>query len=116
LAGDALLCATSVHVAYYLRTNEWAPLFGPTAYAVVTAILLALPIFIGLGLYRAIFRYTGNAAMLTITKAVAIYSIPYILIYTYIGIPGVPRTLGLLQPIVLLLMVVGFRATAGGWL
>ncbi|MDR6116792.1 MULTISPECIES: nucleoside-diphosphate sugar epimerase/dehydratase [unclassified Sphingomonas] len=116
LAGDALLCAASVHIAYYLRTNEWAPLFGPTAYAVVTAILLALPIFIVLGLYRAIFRYTGNAAMLTITKAVAIYSIPYFLIYTYIGIPGVPRTLGLLQPIVLLLLVVGFRATAGGWL
>lgn len=116
LAGDAFLCVLSVHIAYYLRTNNWPPLFGPTIYAAITAIMIALPIFIVLGLYRAIFRYAGVAAMRTIVKAVALYSIPYFLLYTYIGIPGVPRTIGLLQPIVLLLLIVGSRGIAGGWL
>ena len=34
---------------------------------------LALPIFIRMGLYRAIFRYTGMAALITTGKAVALY-------------------------------------------
>ena len=33
--------------------------------------VLSVPIFIRLGLYRAIFRYTGQAALVTTAKAVA---------------------------------------------
>lgn len=116
LTADALLCVISVHVAYYLRTNEWADLQGPMLYPAITAIFLALPIFAISGLYRAIFRYSGGAALLTIVKAVAIYAIPFAIVYTFIGIPPVPRTIGLIQPILLVLFVVGSRGIVSGWL
>lgn len=116
LVADALLCAASVHLAYYLRTNLWPDVFGPALYPTVTSILLALPFFIVFGLYRAIFRYAGSAAFVTIVKAVAVYALPFAFIYTYVGMAGVPRTIGLIQPILLLLLIASSRALAGGWL
>lgn len=116
LTVDALLCAASVHIAYYLRTNIWPDVFGPALYPTLTSILLALPIFVVFGLYRAIFRYAGAAAVMTIVKAVAVYSLPFAFFYTFIGVAGVPRTVGLIQPIVLLLLITGSRGLAGAWL
>ena len=36
--------------------------------------LLFIPIFVRFGLYRAIFRYTGQAALLATAKAVGVYA------------------------------------------
>jgi FlaA1/EpsC-like NDP-sugar epimerase len=35
--------------------------------------LLSIPIFVRFGLYRAIFRYTGQAALLATAKATVVY-------------------------------------------
>lgn len=110
LLADAIICATCVHLAYYLRTNEWADPFGPSLFPVIVSISLALPIFVISGLYRAIFRYSGGTAMLAIAQAVAIYSLPFAIIYTFVGIAPIPRTVGLIQPILLVLMVASSRA------
>lgn len=116
LTADAILCVASVHLAYYLRTNEWPEFFGPALYPVMTAIVLAVPFFIVSGLYRAIFRYAGAAALIAILKAVILFAVPFAFIYTYVGIAGVPRTIGLIQPLLLLLLVAGSRGLAGAWL
>ncbi|MDT8759716.1 polysaccharide biosynthesis protein [Sphingomonas psychrotolerans] len=116
LAADAVLCVASVHVAYYLRTNEWPDMFGPALSPSIAAVALALPLFVVFGLYRAIFRYAGASALKPILQAVALYSVPFALAYTYVGMAGVPRTIGLLQPILLLLFVAGLRGLAVIWL
>ena len=109
LAVDAALCAICVHLAYYLRTSQWADPSGPILYPVLTSIFLALPIFVASGLYRAIFRYTGGTALLATVKAVAIYAVPFATVYSFVGVPPVPRTIGLIQPILLVLFVAGSR-------
>lgn len=116
LFADAFLCAFSVHLAYYLRTNDWPDVFGAAFYPTITSVVLAIPFFIVFGLYRAIFRYAGNAAILAIARAVAVYALPFAVIYTWVGIAGVPRTIGLIQPILLFVLVAASRALAGGWL
>ncbi len=112
---DVLTCVLSVHVAYYLRTNDWPDAFGASLYPALASILLAVPIFVICGLYRAIFRYGGTAALLAILRAVFIYSLPFTFFFTTVGVAGVPRTIGLLQPILLLLFVSGTRSLASGW-
>lgn len=116
LLADAALCILAVHIAFYLRTNGWADPFGPLGYAAIVSVLFALPLFVVFGLYRAIFRYAGGSAMLAIVRAVCIYAVPFALIFTWAGIDGVPRTIGLIQPILLMLMVIGSRGLAGAWL
>ncbi|MHA3842303.1 polysaccharide biosynthesis protein [Sphingomonas aestuarii] len=116
LSADAVLCAASVHFAYYLRTSEWPEFFGPILYPTIATILIALPLFVVFGLYRAIFRYAGAAALVAIVQAVSVFALPFALIFTFISIDGVPRTIGLIQPILLLLLVTGSRSLASAWL
>ena len=92
LSVDTSLCELTVWLAYYLRLGEFVPLSGNALFAVAAAILLSLPIFIVSGLYRAIFRYSGWPALLTVARAVGIYGTLYASIFTAIGIPDVPRT------------------------
>jgi FlaA1/EpsC-like NDP-sugar epimerase len=116
LSVDLSLCIFTVWLAYYLRLGELVPLSGNALWAIRVSIGLALPIFIVSGLYRAIFRYTGWPALLTVARAIGVYGLLYASIFTAIGVEGVPRTVGIIQPILLLLFVGGSRALARIWL
>jgi FlaA1/EpsC-like NDP-sugar epimerase len=95
------------------RESEWGT---GLLLAAGAACFIALPIFIVSGLYRAIFRYSGLPALQTVGRAVGVYGVLYFSIFTVIGINGVPRTVGIIQPILLLFMVGASRALARVWL
>jgi FlaA1/EpsC-like NDP-sugar epimerase len=82
----------------------------------VGAVAFSLPLFIVFGLYRAIFRYAGLPALMTVLKAVALYAVLYCVAFAVVGVPGVPRTVGVLQPLLLLLGVTLSRAFVRYWL
>ena len=113
---DASVCVLTVWFAFYLRLGEFVSLSGAPIRAVIAALLFALPIFIVFGLYRAIFRYSGWPALMTVAQACGVYGLLYAAIFTAVGIEGVPRTVGLIQPLLLLLVVGGSRALARYWL
>lgn len=116
LAVDTALCVMSVWLAYYLRLGEFVALSGNAMLAVLASIGIALPSFIISGLYRAIFRYSGWPALLAVSRAIGTYGLLYASVFTAIGIPGVPRTVGIIQPILLLVAVGASRALARVWL
>ncbi|WP_255371115.1 nucleoside-diphosphate sugar epimerase/dehydratase [Cupriavidus sp. YR651] len=69
-----------------------------------------------MGLYRAIFRYTGMAALATTAKAVGIYGALFFGALVLFKWDGVPRSVGLIQPMLFLLLVGASRALARIWL
>ena len=93
---DLFICVWTVWAAFYLRLEEWVWLVGNHWLAVLAAPAIAIPIFIRGGLYRAIFRYTGSPAMIAIARACLIYGAIYAMIFTFVSVPGVPRTVGLI--------------------
>jgi FlaA1/EpsC-like NDP-sugar epimerase len=116
LAVDTALCVLTFWLAYYLRLGEFVALSGNALLAAVTSVGLALPVFIISGLYRAIFRYSGWPALLAVARAIAVYGLIYASVFTAIGFQDVPRTVGIIQPILLLLFVGASRALARIWL
>src|SRR5574337_731425 len=116
VAVDLLLSVISVWIGFYLRIDQTGLPVGQQKYVYLLAPALMLPIFIRFGLYRAIFRYTGMAAMVSIAKAVALYAALFFGALLYFRWFGVPRTLGLIQPLLLVLLVGASRAWARFWL
>lgn len=113
---DLGFCVFTVWLAFYLRLGEFISLSGNSLWAIFVSVSIALPVFIILGLYRAIFRYSGWPALMAVARAVAIYGVLYAAVFTAIGIQDVPRTVGIIQPILLLMFVGASRAFARVWL
>lgn len=116
LGADALVCAITVWMAFNLRLESWTSWSPAHFTAFVGALAFALPLFIVFGLYRAIFRYAGLPALMSVLKAVAIYAALYCFSFAVVGVPGVPRSVGILQPMLLLLGVTLSRAFVRYWL
>ena len=112
LSVDAFLCTVTVWLALCLRLDSWVLPVGNQWFAVWLSPILALPIFVVSGLYRAIFRYAGMAALMALSKAIVIYGAIYATILVALALPGIPRSLGILQPLILVLAVGASRVIA----
>jgi FlaA1/EpsC-like NDP-sugar epimerase len=116
VALDIALALVATWVAFTLRLDAWHWPTGSQWWVYGLAPLLSVPIFIRFGLYRAIFRYTGQAALVATAKAVALYGGLLSGVLVWQAWYGVPRSLGVLQPLIFLLLVGGSRAMARFWL
>jgi FlaA1/EpsC-like NDP-sugar epimerase len=109
---DLILCTLSTWLAFYLRLDEFILIKGATLNAVLFSIVIALPVFWLLGLYRTIFRYSGLSIMFSVSIALLIYGFLYFLVIGVYGILGVPRSIGVIQPMLLFFAIVGVRLFA----
>jgi FlaA1/EpsC-like NDP-sugar epimerase len=116
VALDIVLALIATWVSYTLRldTPNWPT--GAQWWVYLLAPVLSIPIFIRFGLYRAIFRYTGQAALQATGLAVLLYGGILLAILLWAKWPGVPRSLGVLQPLIFLFLVGASRAVARFWL
>ena len=113
---DIFLCTITVWLAFFLRIGQMNMQDYSIFFAVTISIFLALPVFLLSGLYRTIFRYSGWPAMLAVSKSIFIYGSLYTFIMSFIGIDGVPRTIGIIQPLLLFFSVGASRSFVAYWL
>ena len=113
---DASLCVVSVWLSFYLRLGEFGTFSTSQLTVVFLSIFLVLPIYLFCGVYRSIFRYGDSNSLLLIIRSTIIYSVPFASIVMFIGIAETPRTIGIIQPLLLSLFVCSARLTAKLWL
>jgi FlaA1/EpsC-like NDP-sugar epimerase len=114
---DLCLALLASWLAFSIRLDTLHQPDGVEWAVYVIAPMLAIPVFVKFGLYRAIFRYTGIAAILTTGKAVSAYGLLLApLVWWLYHLGGVPRSLIVLQPLIFLLLVSSSRTLGWHWL
>ena len=109
---DAVLCILALWIAFYLRLDQFIPLNQINIVALILSVLLAASVFWITGLYKSIFRFFGKFTILSIFFSVLIYGLLYASIVTVYGIALVPRSIGILQPIILFFLLCFSRILA----
>ncbi|MEW4467877.1 nucleoside-diphosphate sugar epimerase/dehydratase [Parasphingorhabdus sp. JC815] len=112
---DMVICIQSIWIAYSLRIGVWIYWDLAIQKIVLAALLTMIPVFYFVGVYNAIFRYAGSGMMKTLVRAFIFYTVPMVVLFSIIGIAGVPRTIGILQPIIFFIMV-GFSRVMARYL
>jgi len=102
---DIILCVVSVWLAFSIRIGAW-DLVSP---AVGMAIAVAVPSWLiaarWCGVYRSIIRFAGGRTMIDLAVACLLLSLPMMTVFMFVGIPHIPRTVGVLQPLLLMLLL-----------
>jgi len=112
---DILLCVQSIWIAYSLRIGVWVLWDIAVQKIVLICLLVMIPVFFLSGVYHAIFRYAGTGMMKILVRAFAIYTVVIGFTFVIVGIDGVPRTIGVIQPVVFLFLV-GFSRVSARYL
>ena len=69
LALDCVLLPFAIWAAFALRHSTWTPDLNDGVWLLFLAPFFAIPIFVQLGLYRAVIRYITGQAMLAVMQA-----------------------------------------------
>ena len=103
IINDIGLCILSTWLAFYLRLEQFININNVTILAVLVSISFAIPIFWLIGLYKTMFRFAGSSIILSVFIATLTYSFLYFSVIGIYVIPGIPRSIGIIQPILLFL-------------
>jgi len=116
ISADVFFAIFALWAALSLR---WGELYVPKSgewYLFAAAPVIAVPIFIKMGLYRAIIRYIEVRALWTIIQATTLYALVFAFVLYESGIKGVPRTVLPLNWLNMMLLVGSSRFFARWWL
>ena len=108
-AVDSVICVFAVWFAFSLRLGDWQLWNAPIQSVLMVSFVIWPPIFVVLGVYRSIFRFAGSGTITELARAIAGFLALMTVTFTVIGLPGVPRTIGILVPILFFLGLVMSR-------
>ena len=103
LLADASMCALTVWLAMCLRYESWVSPSGYQWFAMLLAVVLSIPLLAAFGFYQTVIRFAGKQMIETALRAMGLYALIYCAIVTAFGLPTVPRTIGVLQPLLMLM-------------
>lgn len=114
VSADIVLVWASLWLAFVIRVGFATSFIALDAHSwlFLAAPLVAIPIFIPLGMYRAVIRYIGTEALLTIFKAVTISALLLALLIYWRQTGGdvtVPRSYVLIYWVISLVTIGGLR-------
>ena len=112
LGMDFVLIPTVLWLSFSIRLGNFYLPAPNQAWIFVAAPVIALPIFIRLGLYRAILRYIGFKALWTVLEATSLYALIWSLVVLLSNTEGIPRTVYILNGLFALLFIGGSRMIA----
>ncbi|MBU2327919.1 MAG: polysaccharide biosynthesis protein, partial [Alphaproteobacteria bacterium] len=116
---DCVCLCIAIWASYALRLSDWSPAITSERITLsLLANVVAIPVFVRLGLYRSVIRYLPEAAIWTILRAMMIATITWVIIIFLMEMAGqgiVPRSVPFLY-FVLGTLLIGSTRFAAKWI
>lgn len=109
LFADLAILPIALWCAYALRLGTLTPPLGEGVWLMIAAPLFAIPIFIRLGLYRAIIRYIAPQATYTVVLGVTISTATLLGVDVFLRLDGVPRSVFIIYWFIAIIYIGGSR-------
>ena len=106
---DVVLILLSLWLSFFLRLDTFELPDNRIIFVNLTAPFIAIPIFIANGLYRLVIRHMAENTVWAVLRAVTSYSLIWALVVLLSGVPGVPRSVILMNWGICLILVGGSR-------
>ena len=116
MGNDVILSVMATWAAYCMYFESWYRPHGVEWWIFLLAPAIEVSLITALGLYRAIFRYMGLHTLLMTARAVLISAVLLVGILHWQFWYQIPRSLGILQPLIFLLLVSASRVVGRLWL
>ena len=115
LFADVIMLVLALWASFSMRLGMFYVPEETVSLLFLISPLVAIPIFIKFGLYRAIVRYIGFKALWTIIKAISLYAVLWSSLVFVSGAVGVPRSVTLINWLAAILLIGGSRMVVRWW-
>ncbi len=112
LSADLAICAFSVWLAFWLRLGEWDWLNWPVFIFMTLAVSTWLAVSLPAGTYRSVLRFSGRHTVFRMLPVFGIMSLILAMILFTLRIPGIPRTISVLHPLLFFFGAATLRISA----
>ena len=106
---DIVLCTAAALFAFWLRLGEWHLFDRPVLIFLAIAIPAWVLIAVSTKTYRSLVRFSGGQTIRQLAIRCALMSVALAVVLVPLRVPGIPRTLAVLHPLVFLLALAGSR-------
>ena len=107
---DLIVCVVTLWLSFFLRLDVFLYLDELPSYPLITSILLWISMILIFRIHKSLNRYSGLHTFIQLSQALLIYGIIFSCIFTLNNFENVPRTIGIIQPILLALVILSSRA------
>jgi FlaA1/EpsC-like NDP-sugar epimerase len=106
---DVVACCVAAVFAFWLRLGEWHLVDRP----ILVFLAIATPIWLTIALltrtYRSLVRFSGRETIRQLANRCILMSIVLAAVLVPLRVPGIPRTLAVLHPLVFMIALAGSR-------
>jgi FlaA1/EpsC-like NDP-sugar epimerase len=109
---DSVVLISILFASFSIRLGYWYFPQNELIWAIFGAPVIAIPVFIRFGLYRAVIRYIGFKALWAVVQAVSLYALVWGVVGFMMAVDGIPRSVILINWLLSLLAIGGLRIIA----
>jgi FlaA1/EpsC-like NDP-sugar epimerase len=112
LVVDSVLTVLVLLASFSMRLEYLFLPDGDLIWVVWGAPIIAIPVFVRFGLYSSVIRYIGFKTLWTVVQAASLYALLWGLIGFLVRVDGIPRSVVLINWLLVIVVIAGSRMTA----
>jgi FlaA1/EpsC-like NDP-sugar epimerase len=113
---DILLSFIALWIAFSLRLEQFHNINEKNFIIYIFSAFLLITIFYFSRIYSSLFRYIDKFFIIKISKCIIFYCLIFFCFIFFLNISSIPRSIGILQPLILLILIISQRAIVSSFI